>query len=489
MRPRSRHLLAPLLSGSAALLGFLVTTPARAGNLSVAVPCEDDVSTCAVASIGYALKDSLPIEWGFDTGWVPPGSPLQVHLMAGLYANTSVSLSGQFATEWPEAFLLTAPGKENGGRLQFHYGLEVVAEAMVQISVLGQNFSWTGPIPYVPQVDFQVDADELFDTWAYAPGHSASGTSAVQKLAKVSIGDIIGSSIPGIDGGFELDAQVELTATYITDRIVVRTLDGLEVPGGALVAAEGETNTPALGGPFIELDVHPEGHVDYDGTVHLIPAFYVSLLGQNWNIPVADIPIPFSTAQDWVFEPVRVHVPLPDIAVPTTEIDFGEVAVGDELLRAFDLQNAGEADVYAAYLVSDPEAFGFVEGGVVIAPAEEATGLVRFAPTRGGPFEAFVTVASNDPDSPHVAFLVHGVGVPLESSATPVPEPSIGEDGTCGCRVPGASEPSSARGAFALVGLALASAACRRARRRSPLRAAPQNEARRSSRGDAPRAA
>jgi MYXO-CTERM domain-containing protein len=473
MRPRSRHSLA-LLSGSAALLALFVATPAHADNLSVAVPCEDDVSTCAVASIGYALKDSLPIEWGFDTGWVPPGSPLQVHLLAGLYANTSVSLSGQFATQWPEAFLLTAPGKENGGRLQFHYGLEVVAEAMVQISVLGQSFSWTGPIPYVPQVDFQVDADELFDTWAYAPGHSASGTSDLQKLAAVSIGDIIGSSIPGIDGGFELDAQVELSATYITDRIVVRTLDGLDVPGGALVAADGETNTPALGGPFIELDVFPEGHVDYDGTVHLIPAFYVSLLGQNWNIPVADIPIPFSTAQDWVFDPVRVHVPLPDIAVPTTEIDFGEVAVGDQLLRAFDLQNAGEADVYAAYLVSDAEAFGFVEGGVVIAPLEEATGLVRFSPTRGGPFEAFVTVASNDPDSPHVAFLVHGVGVPLESAATPVPEPSIGEDGTCGCRVPGTSDTGSARGAVALVALAFAGTARRRARTATARRDAPK---------------
>lgn len=435
---RSFRSTAALLALPPALFALTLTAAENTANAgtSLAVPCDDDSVSCARAPIAYAFKDSLPIEWGFDTGWIPAGSPLQVHLMAGLYANTSISLSGDFVTDWPEAFLLTAPSKENGARLQFHYGLEVVAEALVSISVFGQNFSWTGPIPYVPQVDFQVEADENFDSWAFAPGHATSASSMVQKLAQVSVGNIIGGAIPGIDGGFELDAQVDLTATYITDRIVIRTTDGVEVPGGALVQADGQSTTPAIGGPSIDLDVNPEGHVDYDGTLHLIPAFYVSLLGQNWNIPVADVPIPFSTAQDWIFEPVRVHVPLPDVLVPPTEIDFGEVLVGDELARAFDVENNGEATGYAFVMVDDPSVFSLDEPVLTLAPGTGLTSLVRFAPTQGGHFEATVTVASNDPDTPSTLFKIRGDGVPLSTEILDAPE-EVSQDGSCACEVVG----------------------------------------------------
>ena len=62
-------------------------------------------------------------------------SPLQVHVWAGLYAHTRVSLTGALDTTWPEALVLTTPGDPEGGHLSFHYGLDTGAEAKVNISV------------------------------------------------------------------------------------------------------------------------------------------------------------------------------------------------------------------------------------------------------------------------------------------------------------------------------------------------------------------
>ena len=61
---------------------------------SLAAPCKTDSYTCEIAPIAFSRKDALPIEFDFDTGWVPQNSPLQVHLWAGVYANTHVSLTG-----------------------------------------------------------------------------------------------------------------------------------------------------------------------------------------------------------------------------------------------------------------------------------------------------------------------------------------------------------------------------------------------------------
>src|SRR5437899_2156786 len=82
-----------------------------------------------------------------------------------------------------------------------------------------------------------------------------------------------------LDGGFALDVAVELDATYVTERVVVNTTDGKEVAGGSFTTQDGQSSTSYTNGPNIELDIHPEGTVNYDGVVHLIPTFYITLLG------------------------------------------------------------------------------------------------------------------------------------------------------------------------------------------------------------------
>lgn len=452
-----------VVAGALALSAVtLAASPALAYD-SLAAPCKVDPQTCEIAPIAFYRKDALPIEWSFDTGWVPQNSPLQLHLWAGIYANTHVSLTGQLETSWPDALILKTPGDPGGGNVGFHYGVEIGAQGKVEIEVAGQKYSWTGDIPYFPQFDFQVEADTSFDAWGFPPGATASGKTAQQTLAQVGISDIIGGSIPGIDGGFELDVAMELQATYATTQIVLETTEGKPVKGGPIQSDDGVSSMEYLGGPSVEVDVHPEGWLEYDGVLHLIPAFYVDLLGQTWQIPIADIPISFPiTKNDWVFDKQRVHVPLPDLVVSTKEIDFGDVEVGQKNLETYNLWNAGEAGAEVTIVSSNPEAFEAFDLAAAIGATETFDSAIRFVPKTNGEFAATIYVGSNDPSDPVQTILVKGRGYGGPSLETA----SVGEEGGCACRAAGAdSEGASASALVFAFGVAAAARGRRRGRR------------------------
>ncbi|XXX77885.1 choice-of-anchor D domain-containing protein [Sorangium sp. So ce134] len=428
---------------------------------SLAAPCADDPFTCERGAVAFTRREGVPLELDFDTGWVPPGSPLQVNLRAAVYANTQVSLSGALEASWPEALALAAPGDQGGGTFSCDYGLDVSAQGRISISVLGQDFDWTGDIPYVPQIDFQVHQSEPFDAWGWEPGVALASSTEPQRLASVSLGDLIGGSIPGIDGRFELDVAMDVDARYVTHRVAIETLEQATVSGGDITKERGASFTEYPGGPSVELDVRPEGSVRYEGTLHLIPAFSVSLLGREWSIPIADIPLDFPlTERAWIFDSERVHVPLPDLALDKREIDFGAVEVGQANVEIVQLSNAGEAPLDVAVTTDDPESFELVDA-LEIDPETAVDFAIRFAPKAGGEFAATVRVASNDPSDPVQEIAVKGIGV-----APPDEEPDGGElaeeDGGCGCRVAG----GAGGGAWAASGLSLAALAGGLRRRR-----------------------
>jgi MYXO-CTERM domain-containing protein len=430
------------LFGTSALVGAAIvsiSTGAQAYD-SLAVPCDKKPLYCQTGPLAFEQTDTLPIEWSFDTGWVPQGSPLEVRIQAGVWAHTTVRLGGELTTSWPNALELRTPGLADGGWFGFHYGASFSAEGKLEISVLGQDFSWQGDLPFVPQFDFQVQADDTFDSWGWKPGVTIQSTTEPQKIASIGLGDIIGVDIPGLDGGFELDIAFELKATYVTDRIVVSTIDGQPVTGGPIDPSHLETKTAYLGGPNVELDVHPEGTVDYDGVIHLIPAFYVDLLGQSWSIPIADIPIPFPiTTIDWSFDDRRVHVPLPDLYVTKTEIDFGEVQVGKEGTSPLGFLNAGEALLHFQVESSDPDVFYTDHFDGDVDPIEQLDTKARFAPRKAGPFEAKLVLHSNDPSDPAQIVVVRGIGIDHEGGDGDDDPPKLREEGGCACTTPGGS--------------------------------------------------
>jgi MYXO-CTERM domain-containing protein len=409
---RRRRLALELVSVVVASLS--VFAPDDAAAQVTAAPCEADPLFCLAGPIAFSkTKEALPVSDGFDTGWIPPGSPLQVHLAAGLWAETTVSLEGALQSSWPEVLEQRAIGTPGGGALAVHYGAEITAEAQFQVTVLGQTFTWQGDIPYVPQFDFQVEQEQPFDPWAF-DGFTVSGVTDQQTLAQVDLADIIG--IPAVSGGFELDVALELDARYETSSIVVAETDGTTVAGGAIDAEGGATRADDVGGPAVEHDVHVEGALTYDGTLHLIPAFYLEILGQQFSIPIADYPLPFSIEdKDWVFDPVRVHTPLPDIDLPlyaeSDVVSFGDVSVGDRREATIAFDNVGEHLLSVQLVLPDGTPVELPDEPVAVAPDGTAEVVIAYEPTDDAPLDAILVLASNDPDEPARTLSLVGNGV------------------------------------------------------------------------------
>jgi MYXO-CTERM domain-containing protein len=465
LAPAMRSRLAFAAAGAAAFAALTLLAPRRAEAYDVlAVPCTQSELTCGTGAVSFKKVDALPIQWSFDTGWVPQGSPLQVHIWADVWANTYVNLAGSLQSSWPTAMVLDAPGAKEGGAFGFHYGADFGAQGKITISVLGKNYSWQGDLPYVPQFDLEVKDDTVFDAWGYDPGVKISGKTMPQQIAQVSISDIVGGSIPGIDGGFELDVAVELAATYVTKQVVVTTTDGQPVAGGPFTKDGDQSSTPYTNGPNIELDIHPEGTVNYDGIVHLIPAFYVSLLGSSWQIPIVDIPISFPiTETDWIFDKQRVHFPLPDLALSQQVLDFGEIQVGENKSLDYQLWNAGEALAAAAMSTSDPVVFPVFQSSAAVLPGLTTQATVSFTPMKEGDFTGQLTVASNDPNAPLQTILLKGKAkAPPTPPPTTTPPTEMGEPmaadehSSCACRTAGDTGGSAGALAMAALGAVLA---------------------------------
>ena len=411
----------------------------------LATYCSETDLECTTAKLAYAKTISLPVAFDFDTGWVPQGSDLQVRFFLKIPASTTVELDGALETTWPEAMTLATPGGTHG-LLKFDYGLELGAKAKLDVSVIGVPVKWEGNIPYVPQIDFHLKAETKFTPWAFAPSVAkATGKSPKLRMFEVNLLDMLGIPSQISKGGVALDVSGDLTATYQTERIRIEPAKVTEAP---ITSAGGTTTRAFLGGAFVEYDVFPEGRVDYAGTLHLIPTFFVKVLGKDFNIPVVDVPVSFDVGkQDFVFDPLRVHVPLPDLEQVAPELEFGAVDVGESKTLTLTLSNVGEAKARAAGFFDSGEskAFSSTTAEVLVASQQSGTYSVKFSPAAPGKASSVLTLVTNDPDARFIKVALSGQG--RGSGPADAGLPTGGEandDGGCGCRTspaPGGAVP------------------------------------------------
>lgn len=447
--------------------------------------CGDADMQCMMAPMEFTYTHDLaPWLPDWDTGWIPDNfKELQVRFVLKIPADTEVRMAGKFRATWPSPITIATPGDRFSGFLKIDYGVIVQALGKIDISVMGYDVDWQGPLPYVPQVDFHLLGQKQFDSWAYEPDSvTASAFTAQIQLFRINILGLAGIPDEVAEGGVELDVRGELQATYRTEKMVV---DPSVVP---ITTDSGETLHNFVGGSYVEVDVHPEGRIDYDGIIHLIPAFYVEVLGKDFSIPFYDYPLNITDLLDIdlaskiVFDKVRIHVPLPDI--PAFEqpavVDFGKVAVGSGEKLALAIPNMGEAKARAVGEVDPSMAnvFKMLSPATMIDPGLSEEMVIRFTPKKLGKYEATLTVRSNDPDLPEQTVVLKGEA--LDPSDPDLPEkdggdpsdpdgggqgPSLdgsGDDGGCGCRTAGSK--GSAAHWVGLLGLAALGLARRRNR-------------------------
>ncbi|MCB9589560.1 MAG: choice-of-anchor D domain-containing protein [Polyangiaceae bacterium] len=436
----------------------------------LAMYCEDVELDCTTAPLHYDKTIDLPFAFDWDTGWIPNGSDLQVRFFVKVPAETRVALDGNLQTEWPPALRHLTPGLRNGGYLSFDYGLEVGAEAKFDVSVLGVHVKWQGDIPFIPQVDFHLQRQKTFDSWAFDGSPPAQAFTDEFRLLEVNLAGLAGIPSQLGKGGVALDVYGELSAVYTTERIVVE-------PANKDIEDKGDsTNSDFLGGAFAEFDVWPEGNVSYTGAIHLVPTFFIEVLGFDFDIPIIDYPIDFPLGdQKFVFDPVRVHVPLPDIPTPANNvIDFGSVTVGDRAAQTLTLENNGEAKARVTGFLgaTNAEHFTLLSANEYIESMQTGDLNLRFNPKKAGSFSTEVTLVTNDPDNRFITYTLKGTGVGQDLPEYPggtgggangggSAGPGAQDASGCGCRTVGSSATgssplNSSNSAGLLVGLGFA---------------------------------
>ncbi len=435
------------------------------------VECPPDAVGCHIEDVDFEHRDALFDDVMLDSGWVPAGSPLQVRFALMLGGSTQVNMGGTSVTTWPPPLSEIVVGRDGTGRLAINYGIEIIARIRFDVTVAGSRYTWEGDIPIPGGIppDLRMADEMVFDPFLLPPSDVIATVMDVTGEVPVVNMDITDAliPIPGIGGGFLLTATGSLGAAYVTHRIVVEdAVEAIETEGASVVVRAGP-DEPELGGAK-DVRITPEGTIAYDGAIILAPSLYLEIAGRRFDLPIAEVPIPiadFDSNTD--FSTAEVHVPLPDIRVDPTTLEFERTAVGSSSQLLLTVHNDGEAALLVE--VRDPASpFSVTEHALNVPPSSSARLAVDFAPFLGGDRNAVLFLASNDPDEPLVTVQLNGTGFGdaladggVGGDAGPGGPPI---DGGCSCRAAGPGR----HGAGALLGLAGLGLLTTRARRRRP---------------------
>lgn len=410
-------------------------------------------ATCPVEHVGcyaedadWLWRDDLFDTIDFDSGWVPAGSPLQLRLTFHLAGVTEIEMGGTPTVSWPPPLELVVPGRDGTGRFTIDYGLEIRAFFRFDVEVAGIRYTFEDEIdiPFIP-ADLRFFDELMFDPFLLPPSAGVMLDDRTDPFALVSLdlGSFVG--IPGVGGGLRLDAEGELRASYRSTQIVVRDASPILMELGT---TEVPPESAAGYGPARDLYIHPEGVLGYEGSIIFSPTVFLDVIGVDFDFPLAEIPIDIiELMNDVIFDEVMVHVPLPDIVVSPTEIDFGPVLAGESLSMPLRIENVGEAELEVDF--RPVSSFTPAVRSLDLAPSSFTNVQITFSPEMEGPIDELLVLETNDPDAPLVMIRLLGEGVlPARMDAGPdafMPDAGPGDAGVdasrpgvsgggCGCR-------------------------------------------------------
>jgi len=109
----------------------------------------------------------------------------------------------------------------------------------------------------------------------------------------------------------------------------------------------------------------------------------------------------------------------PDIALSTTQLDFGGVVIDNFSDRSITVQNTGTADLTISQIAQLSAPFRIEEdncSGISLSPSGTCSIKVRFSPTDQNSYTGSFNIASNDSDENPVAVTLRGLGRGLNVS-------------------------------------------------------------------------
>lgn len=402
--------------------------------------CPRQSDGCHEAPVDFHFQEGFFDSVMFDSGWVPADSPVQVRFAVRGGGETEVDLAGTSLTFWPSPLSTAIVGTPSSGRLSIDYGLEVVARIRVDVEVAGVRYAWEGDIPgggSVPR-DLRLAAMTTFDSMLLpeAAAVSAQDTTDPYRVYETGLAGL--SGIPGwLSGALTVDAEAHLAVDYRTTHVEIGEAPRpIELEGG--VASVLPDRGAIAFGAAKDVVIGPVGQIDYEGAIRVYPGLYIEVAGRRFDVALSPVDMPILRLDRAArFGEVVVHVPLPDVAVDSATLDFGEVPFGESAMQSIEFRNEGEAELEIRPRPPG-RAFSYDSEPFVIAPHSSRRFEMTFSPMGPSDSSGMLFFETNDPDESLV-------GIRLSALSDEMPgDGGIGDGGAaprrradCACGIAG----------------------------------------------------
>jgi MYXO-CTERM domain-containing protein len=459
-------------------LSALVALGATAFATESRADCAD--ARCSKGTTAMKYESSKGLGTNIETPWMPATGNVQVKAFiavdpvkdGGPMYTVDMPKGAVVETSWVrggKATLKLVTG-EAGGMVKARHTLTPTVQLKVSLFGLKQtfNFEATDLVSKIPGSKFNYDAknETAFSPWGFEGGKNVVEGPKLSEARLFSVGfESFGETISQYIGGtLALSARTAPTFAYKTTQVV---LAGADKP----VTAQGDEMTVTLpDADYYDVNARVDGELTVSGNLEAVPNVNItrvySIGGLDVTLPVGvGAKTDYATPAEKISFPSQtVHIPLPNVKVPSQALAMGDTKAGSRTEKTVTVQNTGEMAAEMEFK-SENAAFQVPSGKVVVPPKSSFELKVAFVPGATGPASGDVIVTSNDPDSPEqkISISANGTAGTTASGDSSEEDDAAGEktsggapaaDSGCGCKTTNTSA-SGMGGSALLFGLAL----------------------------------
>jgi MYXO-CTERM domain-containing protein len=318
------------------------------------------------------------------------------------------------------------------------------------------SYNATQLVNKIPGAKFNFDskAQSQFAPWAFTAVDTKLNAPDLSNaiLFSLDMDKLPDFVAENVDGYFGVRASTKPTFSYKTTKIVMSGADG-QITNNA-----SELTVPAIDGDYMEVMAAVEGEMNVKGSIGIAPFIHFDKVGSyaistDLGIDVynKDYTVPPTKV---AFQTVMVHIPMPNVHVPTKGVDMGSVKVGGQATKTVEIENSGEKEAVMSFKSSDPQ-FSVTSETVTVAPKGKYELTVKFSPESANAAAADITVASSDADSPEQTFTIgaNGADVGQDKEKEDGEGGGASSDSGCGCKTAGSTSSVPGWAGLGLVGL------------------------------------
>lgn len=471
---------ASIRSGRVALFGIVVAALLGTAQ-SASAACSEAAANKCTMGVGE-IKASLttPPSDVIDSGWMESGRiKIRAKFSIGPVGreplvNVTLPASALVEATWTEkGFIDVKPLDGATGKLDVRYTLLPSIEANVYgISITKNAQELINSNISGASFNYDIKASGSVPSWGFGLGQVKPVSPP---LAQSTIYSTTFQNL-GIDPGtftgrFALQAATAPTFTFQAKEVSFGPASAKE-KGAAARLVVGDQDA-------IDVSATIRGEVGYAGTLDVKPVVaadtiygidtfgFTTFSFSGVSKPYTGTPMAINSST------VNLHIPLPNLKVPSAGVSLGDVKPGSSAKKTVTIENTGELAAIYTVQSSDPS-FKVPSGQVTVAPKSKSQLEISFASGEGAS-SATITVKSNDPDAPEQTFKIGANGADVSSEEESTDDGSgsgkrkssydgpITESSSCTVSAAGGARGVSG---FAALGLGLGLAAVLRLRRR-----------------------